>query len=559
MKYIHLAVIWLAVACLVAPTLRGEEVGMDDLNAAVKLKVRADGPQSIRQIQQVLDRLQAALDKGLDAENTDFAERLLVSTLVERATLLCSGIFDTPRPDPRWMQIRLLALNDLRRAIALDDSQAQAHMLVGRLQALPGGDREEAARSLTRFLAAEEVEDWQRAAALMVRAELQTDAEARLADFAKAIELAPDRPEHYRTRAIYFSGRQDFKEAVADLDRAIELAPGDAATHVLRGAVLMEMDQHEEALKSFDRAIEINPKLTAALQHRGEVYERLGNLPRALEQLDLAIRQQPESVLTLLQRARLRLLAEDWDGAIADADRILKARPDTIAAHLFRAEALAGADRLGEAILQMERLTNQIPEEPNIRLQLANYYVRRKQPRRAIETYSEVIRREPENQLAWRGRADAYLNIGQHREAIHDFQQALDNYGDEESVADPSLLNNFAWVLATSPLSDVRDGGKAIELATKACELTQFNAPHILSTLAAAYAESGDFATAVEWSQKAVDIGDEQYNEQLKNELKTYQQGKPFREQQEQEEFEAGAQELLPSESAAVPARTSDF
>ena len=68
------------------------------------------------------------------------------------------------------------------------------------------------------------------------------------------------------------------------------------------------------------------------------------------------------------------------------------------------------------------------------------------------------------------------------------------------------MLNNFAWVLATSPDDDVRDGKRAVELATKAGELTERERAHILSTLAAAYAETGDFDAARKWSQKSVDM-----------------------------------------------------
>jgi len=86
----------------------------------------------------------------------------------------------------------------------------------------------------------------------------------------------------------------------------------------------------------------------------------------------------------------------------------------------------------------------------------------------------------------------------------------------------------------------LRDGKRAIELATKACEVTDYKKPHILSTLAAAYAETGDFKTAIKWSTKAVEMGskDEEVDEQLKNELKSYQEKKPWRERQTVDEKE---------------------
>jgi len=59
-----------------------------------------------------------------------------------------------------------------------------------------------------------------------------------------------------------------------------------------------------------------------------------------------------------------------------------------------------------------------------------------------------------------------------------------------------------------------------------------------LSTLAAGYAEKGDFETAKKWSAKAVELGakDQDVDDQLKKELESYKEQKPWREKQEVEE-----------------------
>jgi len=78
-----------------------------------------------------------------------------------------------------------------------------------------------------------------------------------------------------------------------------------------------------------------------------------------------------------------------------------------------------------------------------------------------------------------------------------------------------------------------------LEAGLKACELTEYKKSHILSTLAAAYAELGQFEKAVEWSTKAVELGGKEQNEQLDQlqlELKGYQEKKPWREKKETEE-----------------------
>ena len=80
-----------------------------------------------------------------------------------------------------------------------------------------------------------------------------------------------------------------------------------------------------------------------------------------------------------------------------------------------------------------------------------------------------------------------------------------------------------------------------MELSLEAAELSDFKEAHILSTLAASYAENGDFEKAIEWSAKAVELGREEEHaqiEQLELELESYRKGEAWREKQETEENE---------------------
>jgi tetratricopeptide (TPR) repeat protein len=110
--------------------------------------------------------------------------------------------------------------------------------------------------------------------------------------------------------------------------------------------------------------------------------------------------------------------------------------------------------------------------------------------------------------------------------------------GAENSVADlepqhAETMNRMAWTLATWPADESRDGKAAIALATRACELTEYKRPLMVDTLAAAYAETGDFQSAVKWSEKALqlvtDAVSEQNREAYSRALANYKEGKPTR------------------------------
>jgi hypothetical protein len=98
------------------------------------------------------------------------------------------------------------------------------------------------------------------------------------------------------------------------------------------------------------------------------------------------------------------------------------------------------------------------------------------------------------------------------------------------------LLNNLAWALATCPVDSVRNGARAVELARQADQLTSNRDPQILGTLAAAWAEAGNFTKAIDAAERAFNLATAQTNtiqiEGLRTRLALYNEKMPFRDQE---------------------------
>ena len=180
------------------------------------------------------------------------------------------------------------------------------------------------------------------------------------------------------------------------------------------------------------------------------------------------------------------------------------------------------------------------PKNIELLYKLGLLYEMDKQSRKAIEKFTAVVALSDKNEQVFRSRGDCYLNIGDQAAAIADYEKAFKMNPD-----DWGLLNNFSWVLATAPDAKLRDGKRALDLGLKACEKTNYKRPHILSTLAAAYAETGDFENAKKWSAEAVklasvkpkedaeDADDDMSDmkEELQKENDSYKDKKPWREE----------------------------
>ena len=96
------------------------------------------------------------------------------------------------------------------------------------------------------------------------------------------------------------------------------------------------------------------------------------------------------------------------------------------------------------------------------------------------------------------------------------------------------MLDRLLWILATYEDGQLRDGAKAVRLAERACKLVNYEVPETLDTLAAAYAEAGQFDKAVETSEKAMQLalasGEKKLAKDIQSRLELYKAKRPYRE-----------------------------
>jgi tetratricopeptide (TPR) repeat protein len=135
----------------------------------------------------------------------------------------------------------------------------------------------------------------------------------------------------------------------------------------------------------------------------------------------------------------------------------------------------------------------------------------------AIRQYREAIKIDPAYAPAHYNLANALAQKGQVNEAIGEYQAALKLRPDNERVQ--RNIAHMIWVLATSPEATARNGTKAVEFASEANQTTSSPNPLILRVLAAAYAESGNFAKATETAKQALGLAEEKYNFPLETAL----------------------------------------
>ncbi|HEV3117099.1 MAG TPA: tetratricopeptide repeat protein [Gemmataceae bacterium] len=293
------------------------------------------------------------------------------------------------------------------------------------------------------------------------------------------------------------------KEQVLPLENArsnftqkIDADERDASALAHRGRAWREAGEPEKALTDLTEAVRLEPDNARWLSNRGLVYDDLQEFDRALRDYDEAIRLDPNDPLTYDRRGLAHKARKGYDLAIRDHGQAIRLDPKWSDAFFHRGNAHKARGAYG----------------------------------RAINDYGQAIRLDPKWPDPYFNRAAAHKARGAYDRAVSDYREAI-----RLDAQDADAYSNLAWLLATCADGRVRDGQKAVEYATRACELTSWKASYFLATLAAACAENGNFEEAEKWQTKALEspryAKDE--GDQALQRLQLFTERKPYHEQAE--------------------------
>ena len=315
--------------------------------------------------------------------------------------------------------------------------------------------------------------------------------------------------------AFFVQGRLDaavghYEKAIALQTRLVEQEgrsewAGDlAASHRNLGNALLGQQKLDAAVGHYEKAIVLQTRLVEqegrsewayelalSRNNRGALRRAQGKLEGATEDFDFAIR-----ILTpLVEQPGKPLTGNDPHGTVRHAQVNL----DVV---------------IGYAEKALEILTRTHVVEPG----------RRREPAVALA-------------MSLKNRGDAFLVQGRLESALAVFEKGVEVYArlvDQQGEKDlapqfAKSLSPLAWLYATHPNRSFRDGVKAKAFALEACQLSEWKSFVPIDTLAAACAETGNFADAVKWQEKALELAPAKPKVELQARLELYKSGNPYR------------------------------
>ena len=302
--------------------------------------------------------------------------------------------------------------------------------------------------------------------------------------------------------AAYLQRTGSYEASAAKWRKVLELSPDDELAHRNLGTVLLMTGHREESAAHFRKASEI--KLRAAVEAdpaSARAFNDLGVL--------------------LVQTGRVEEAAAQFEKAAA-------LKPDFAAARANLGAALAKLGRLDEALVQLRQALASDSRYAPAHYHLGSVLSRRGDAEGAIREWRSALSIDPKYAEAHVSLGDALYAQGRTAEALAHWRDGL-----QLQPNDPPALRRVAWVLATSPDAAIRDGPEALAFAVRAMELSGGNDAQVLDTLAAAYAEKGQFADAALTARRAQARAAQENQPALARDIGVrialYEAGEPFR------------------------------
>ena len=409
------------------------------------------------------------------------------------------------------------------------------------------------------------------ASALRVSAE---DSEESRIHFEAALELNPEYLPTYIALSELLVDDKRLKEAEELLQQALELDSASAATFASLGMIAAKRNQHAQAIEYLERARKLAPEATSLLYPLGLAYRDQGDTNKAQYYLERAGNVSPQLVDPLFDSLRGLMtgsqaaanVAQQYtnQGRFKDAlkyyRKAVAATPNDPKTRVNLAAVLSRLNRIESAMEQLRQVLRLDPAHLEANYNMATLLARQGRDQDAIGFYERALERDSGRRETNFNMASALLRLRRYEEAREHFARVVDaapmdatarfalakslvnlqrwqearallEEGREILPQNARLAEALARLLAACPVDSLRDGNRALKIASRvvSTERTMFT----VEAHAMSLAEMGRFDEAVALQEECLAVAQREAREDLqvvlKRNMALYQKQLPSR------------------------------
>jgi tetratricopeptide (TPR) repeat protein len=350
-----------------------------------------------------------------------------------------------------------------------------------------------------------------------------------IAEFRKAIAVKQEYPEAENNLGFVLAGIGHPDDATEHYRRAIAEKPAYAEAHSNFGHLLTEQGNLDGAIEQFQQALSINPEYAEAHNGLGFALASANRLDGSADEYRRAIEADPKYADAYNNLGVVLARQRRLDEAIQDFSKAIELDPKCTGGESNLGHALLAKDRVDEAIPHLQKAIESNPDSAELYSDLGTALAERGRLDEAVPEFERALQISPNMVRAQSHLGMALVMKGRAAEGLAQWRQVL-----KEEPDNLRVLNDAAWLLATSPDASIRNGKEAVKLGEYAVQITSAKESSILGTLAAAYAETGEFDKAVEADKLAMDLAKQQGKTEiaaaLQGRMALFQAHKPIRE-----------------------------
>jgi Flp pilus assembly protein TadD/thiol-disulfide isomerase/thioredoxin len=317
-------------------------------------------------------------------------------------------------------------------------------------------------------------------------------------------------------------------DAVAIGREAVRRDPHSAEAFNMLGATLDRTGDAAGATEALQRAVALAPDSPLYHANLGNRWIAEKQFAKAIAEFQIGVRLQPQQANAHNNLGFALALAGQPAEALVALDRALKLDPSLATAHYNRGQALRSLHRDADATTDFAQAVRLDDQHWDARLALVKALLDTHRPAEALVLAQSMAAEQPEDFTAQWQLGVALGAAGQCSSAIGPVRKAHDM-----RPVDTRVTHKLAWLLATCADDRVRDGAEAVRLAREVVERTKAKVPEPLDTLAAALAETGHHAQAIETCERAIAMAEAAGKPELvatfRAHLEHYRHGQPMR------------------------------